>query len=865
MLGFPRVRCVLGFLGMGLLSLPGAHGGDREMSGAFRPGLEGDAAVLRKSAPVMRMAQPLEIVLPPLADSKRLNPRESGGALLIGHGRSMPDAFSGDISGQLNWHRQVGLDGLAASVRLNSRNAQALRVGVRLLASPDVQVRFTSPNGSDLGLPAMHAKAKGEALGKAKMIWSPTVFGEGVGIHVVAPTRADADSVRIELVGASHIFDVEEMRSDAGSRSSQCRIPVACEVDRSSTERESVFRMSFVDSDGNSIACTGTLLNDRRSEEERFAQPYLYTANHCIATQAVAETLELVGRYEQRTCADAQQSDDFFYVRGGADLLETSAYHDQTLLRMKSFPPGVRIWLSGWRASGNPPAVEDAIGIHHPGGGWKSWARGRVRAGHSTVNVGGHGEVQGAGVDYLEGGTESGSSGSALFIDRGDEPRAMGALSAGPKDDCTSGYYGWMGDFWNRIEPWMTDSPPAPTDDHGNSRGTATSVLLNSSVPGRLSTSDDVDWFTFTVEQEGDAVLLSRGGVDAYGRLYAADGRLLGESDDDGEALNFRLEADLAPGVYYLQVSGWGGDLGDYEVSVQFTPHPVHSRSIPLVLSASEKADSGWQSFIRVQNYEDSAQRLRFTGVDDSGTRHGPVFVTLDGWESRHFNSGDLEHGNTAKGLSGGLGTGVGWWRLQIRARSPVFASGYVRTNEGFLTGVHDVGIFIGADEAGRFNRLVPTFNPASNFNQVSVLRVSNLSHDGVMVRVGGLDDLGVWGDEPFDFLAEASESYYFSAKDLEEGIEYSDGSMWPGFGDGTGKWQLLVASDGLIRIQSLMFTKTGHLSNLSGINLLEPDAADLRSMVKRAEWPNLGYGVRAGAEGAKRLPKFMNLPPTKR
>ena len=173
MLGFPRARCVLGVLGWGLLGLSGAHGGDREMSVAFRPGLEGDAAVLRKSVPVMRMVEPLEIALPPLADAKRLNPRETGGAFQIGHGRSMPDAFRGDISGQLNWHRQVGLDGLAASVRLNSQNAQALRVGVRLLASPDVQVRFTSPDGSDLGLPAMHAKARGRLWGKRKRSGRP--------------------------------------------------------------------------------------------------------------------------------------------------------------------------------------------------------------------------------------------------------------------------------------------------------------------------------------------------------------------------------------------------------------------------------------------------------------------------------------------------------------------------------------------------------------------------------------------------------------------------------------------------------------------------------------------------------------------
>src|SRR3546814_1091149 len=46
----------------------------------------------------------------------------------------------------------------------------------------------------------------------------------------------------------------------------------------------------------------------------------------------------------------------------------------------------------------------------------------------------------------------------------------------------------------------------------------------------------------------------------------------------------------------------------------------------------------------------------------------GVITLTLNPYESRQFNSQDIEFGNTAKGLEGSLGTGSGNWTLVIRS-----------------------------------------------------------------------------------------------------------------------------------------------------------------------------------------------------
>lgn len=229
------------------------------------------------------------------------------------------------------------------------------------------------------------------------------------------------------------------------------------------------------------------------------------------------------------------------------------------------------------------------------------------------------------------------------------------------------------------------------------------------------------------------------------------------------------------------------------------------THSIPLFMSASDPDDR--QGFVRIINHSDKAGPVRIYGIDDAGVRRGPAELTIGALETKHFNSDDFENGNADKGLSNGVGSGDGDWRLEMHADDlDIEPLAYIRTKrDGFLTSMHDV-----VAEAATGHR-VPIFNPASNTNQMSSLRLINPGDSDVNVTIVGTDDSGVAGDE-VTLVLTANGATRLTATDLENGASNIDGEL----GDGTGKWSLSVSADGPIQVMSLMSTPSGHLSNLS-------------------------------------------------
>ena len=157
---------------------------------------------------------------------------------------------------------------------------------------------------------------------------------------------------------------------------------------------------------------------------------------------------------------------------------------------------------------------------------------------------------------------------------------------------------------------------------------------------------------------------------------------------------------------------------------------------IPLVMSASNPSQQG---FVRIINYSDRAGTVRVHAIDDSGRRFGPISFSLDPNETRHFNSQDLERGNPSKGLSAGVGDGSGNWRLELETDLDIAPLAYVRTSDGFLTSIHEVAAAQGISM--RYH--VPIFNPASNTDQQSRLRLINPGSISAEIEIDGLDDKG--------------------------------------------------------------------------------------------------------------------------
>ena len=221
---------------------------------------------------------------------------------------------------------------------------------------------------------------------------------------------------------------------------------------------------------------------------------------------------------------------------------------------------------------------------------------------------------------------------------------------------------------------------------------------------------------------------------------------------------------------------------------------------VPVFAPASHEIRQG---FVRVSNYRSSTV-VHVDAFDDAGSRRSTT-LALDALAAAHFNSDDLENGNFGKGLSRGVGTGAGDWRLEMRGTG-VEVLTYMRTADGFLTSLHDLV------PAGPDGYLVPVFNPGQNTDQVSSLRLVNTGADDATVDISGIDDKGDASQGTAQLVLAAGEARSVSAADLESGTGL-DGA---GLGNGEGKWRLVVESDQPIGVASLLESPTGHLTNLS-------------------------------------------------
>lgn len=204
----------------------------------------------------------------------------------------------------------------------------------------------------------------------------------------------------------------------------------------------------------------------------------------------------------------------------------------------------------------------------------------------------------------------------------------------------------------------------------------------------------------------------------------------------------------------------------------------------------------------------------------------GPARLLLDKRNATHFNSDDLVDGNAQKGLRSTLGDDAGD-SLDVYASADIDVLSYIRTSDGFVTSMHDTVPWLPPDdvrldvlrgraveESGRAagGHVVPIFNPASNANQRSMLRLVNPGDEAVNVAVYAVDDHGAAAG-PVRFSLAAYSTKTLNATDLEsDNTPGLSGSL----GNGTGKWRLVVSADAEIHVMNLMSSPTDHLTNLS-------------------------------------------------
>ena len=251
--------------------------------------------------------------------------------------------------------------------------------------------------------------------------------------------------------------------------------------------------------------------------------------------------------------------------------------------------------------------------------------------------------------------------------------------------------------------------------------------------------------------------------------------------------------------------------------------------TVPLLVPAGTSSEP--QGVVRILNGTVESGTVEIYAIDDAGTRSGPATFTLNASAAVQFTATDLQSGNAALGLTGGIGTGVGDARLQIETDLAIVPLAFVRAADGTLSAMHDTvrGASVGGSDGYTYE--VPIFNPASDATQVSRLRLINPGDAAAAVTIGGRDDssaAATGGDVTLTLAAGGAQT--LTAQQLEAGDTAITGQL----GAGNGKWRLTVSSDQPLQVVNIVAATAGYWNNLSTTAVPGAAPANLEALNER-------------------------------
>lgn len=509
---------------------------------AKSPSAKGNAD--RGSAPLSRLYNSIKVEyskiyrLPPLGDKERQQ-LESEKRVRIGIVRAFPGK----------------LDFLADATVYHVAEGSIRLLGVVTEGAVRTRVHFSKtqiPRGAKLFVYSIsnpdefYGPYTGQGESKDGSFWTPPMEGDGVAVEYFS-AGPDAGSIPFEIDKVSHVFADPSSKPDAAGL---CNLDVTSPY---ANAAQAVGYLEFTEPDGEFI-CTGTLLNTKSSS----FIPYLITANHCFSTQSSSQSLRVYWRYNTGDFPPAGTA-----FTDGSNLLASQTTSDFTFVRLTGSVPG-GLWYNGWTTT-MPAAGDSIVGIHHPHGSHK-----RISFGSRSSQSGCPSNIPGPcgnflRVNWSQGVTEGGSSGSELVVGSTSDPRYVGNLWGGGSSCDTPTASDWYGRFdvtYPNVSAYLDDTttPPCVTS----------AISIGQTVNGTLSTSDCrspargptyyADRYSFNgTAQQQLVITQSSSAFDSYLYLRGPNGEVIVQNDDGGGGLNSQIQIGLpSTGTYVLEVTSYG-------------------------------------------------------------------------------------------------------------------------------------------------------------------------------------------------------------------------------------------------------------------------------------------------------------------
>jgi hypothetical protein len=339
--------------------------------------------------------------------------KPKSGPLPIGVARELPAASRDIVLRDLAWATSAA-GTRVAHLEVDSPGAAAMRVAIAIDEPvPGMRVRFAGSGGALGNIAAADIASETRRSGQ---YWSPDLGGEVATIELEVPASAALDDAVIRVPRISHlVVSGADLASPAGAiaratgigTAGACNVDVACVNPANAPANDlakSVARITFVDA-GRTYLCTATLINDSIASNT----PYMWTADHCIASQSSAGTLNAYFFYLAATCNN-KATPPFVQLGGGSKLLGRSQDNDWSIVRLNQpAPAGTR--FAAWRADPMKSGTE-VVSLHHPSGDLLKYSKGSVTGQELLVDDLVHGFFNE--VVWSQGITEGGSSGGPV-------------------------------------------------------------------------------------------------------------------------------------------------------------------------------------------------------------------------------------------------------------------------------------------------------------------------------------------------------------------------------------------------------------------------------------------------------------------